>query len=42
VLKWGAGRDPWDCVAGVLGRDDLKGGGKEAMEQVGQWGIERP
>jgi intermediate peptidase len=41
VLKWGGGRDGWDCVAGVLGQDDLKGGGKEAMERVGQWGIER-
>lgn len=40
VLKWGGGRDGWDCVAGVLDRDDLKGGGKEAMEQVGQWGLE--
>ena len=41
VLKWGGGRDGWDCVAGVLGQDDLKGGGKEAMERVGQLGIER-
>jgi len=41
VLKWGGGRDPWDCVAGVLGQDDLRGGGKWAMERVGQWGIER-
>jgi mitochondrial intermediate peptidase len=41
VLKWGGGRDAWDCIAGVLGQDDLKGGGKEAMERVGQWGIER-
>jgi mitochondrial intermediate peptidase len=41
VLKWGAGRDPWDCIAGVLGQEDLKGGGKEAMKEVGQWGIER-
>jgi len=41
VLKWGGGRDGWDCVAGVLGEDDLRGGGKKAMERVGQWGIER-
>jgi mitochondrial intermediate peptidase len=41
VLKWGGGRDGWECVAGVLGQDDLKAGGKEAMERVGQWGIER-
>jgi mitochondrial intermediate peptidase len=41
VLKWGGGRDGWDCVAGVLGQDDLKGGGKDAMERVGQRGIER-
>jgi mitochondrial intermediate peptidase len=32
VLKWGGGRDAWDFVAGVLGQDDLRGGGKEAME----------
>jgi mitochondrial intermediate peptidase len=42
VLKWGGGRDGWDCVAGVLGQDDLRGGGAQAMERVGQWGIERP
>jgi len=41
VLKWGGGRDGWDCVAGVLGQPELRGGGKEAMEQVGQWGIEK-
>ena len=41
VLKWGGGRDGWDCIAGVLEQDELKGGGKEAMEQVGKWGIER-
>jgi mitochondrial intermediate peptidase len=41
VLKWGGGRDGWECVAGVLGQDDLKAGRKEAMERVGQWGIER-
>jgi mitochondrial intermediate peptidase len=41
VLQWGGGRDPWECIAGVLGRDDLRHGGPEAMEQVGQWGIER-
>ena len=40
ILKWGGGRDGWECVAGVLGRDDLRGGGNEAMEHVGQWGIE--
>jgi mitochondrial intermediate peptidase len=41
VLKWGGGRDGWECVAGILGRDDLRGGGDEAMEHVGEWGIER-
>lgn len=39
VLKWGGGRDGWQCVAGVLGDDRLKHGGPEAMAEVGRWGV---
>ena len=39
VLKWGGGRSGWACVSGVLGEERLKDGGKEAMEEVGQWGV---
>lgn len=39
VLKWGGGRSGWACVAGVLGDKALKDGGKEAMEEVGRWGV---
>ena len=39
VLKWGGGRGGWACISGVLGDERLKDGGKEAMKQVGKWGI---
>ena len=39
VLKWGGGRSGWACVGGVLGEERLKDGGKEAMEEVGKWGV---
>ena len=39
VLRWGGGRDAWACVGGVLEDDRLKEGGKEAMEEVGRWGV---
>ncbi|KAK9379046.1 uncharacterized protein V2V93DRAFT_374847 [Kockiozyma suomiensis] len=34
VLAWGAGRDAWQCIAGVLGREELRSGGERAMELV--------
>ena len=37
VLKWGGGRDPWHCLADVLGDARVKNGGKEAMAVVGSW-----
>ena len=39
VLKWGGGRGGWACISGVLGDERLRDGGKEAMKQVGEWGI---
>lgn len=39
VLKWGGGRSGWACVSGVLGEESLRDGGKEAMEEVGKWGV---
>ncbi|KAI9671587.1 MAG: Mitochondrial intermediate peptidase [Trizodia sp. TS-e1964] len=39
LLAWGGGRDGWACVAGVLGDERLKGGGVEAMAEVGRWGV---
>ena len=39
VLKWGGGRGGWACISGVLGDERLEDGGKEAMKQVGKWGI---
>ena len=39
VLRWGGGRDPWRCVAGVLGDEKLAEGGEEAMKEVGRWGV---
>ncbi|CBX98128.1 Mitochondrial intermediate peptidase [Plenodomus lingam] len=39
VLKWGGGRDGWQCLAGVLGEGKLKEGGEVAMREVGRWGV---
>jgi intermediate peptidase len=40
VLKWGGGRDGWQCLAGVLKDPKLAEGGQEAMREVGRWGID--
>ncbi|OAK95085.1 mitochondrial intermediate peptidase [Phaeosphaeriaceae sp. SRC1lsM3a] len=40
VLRWGGGRDGWECLAGVLGDERLRGGGEGAMREVGRWGID--
>lgn len=40
VLRWGGGRSGWACISGVLGEEKLKDGGKEAMEEVGRWGVQ--
>ncbi|MCJ1461098.1 Mitochondrial intermediate peptidase [Mycoblastus sanguinarius] len=39
VLRWGGSRSAWACVSGVLRDERLKDGGKEAMEEVGRWGV---
>ncbi|KAJ5383947.1 Peptidase M3A/M3B [Penicillium concentricum] len=48
VLRWGGGRNGWQCVAGVLGSSNpsntngrLAEGGDEAMREVGRWGLGR-
>jgi intermediate peptidase len=48
VLRWGGGRNGWECVAGVLGEQNasnangrLVEGGDEAMREVGRWGLGR-
>ena len=48
VLRWGGGRNGWNCVAGVLGSSNpsnadgrLAEGGDEAMREVGRWGLGR-
>lgn len=43
LLKWGGARDPWQCVADVLGGEDgskIVNGDEEAMRTVGEWGID--
>lgn len=41
VLRHGGGRDPWRCVAGVLGErwGWVGDGGERAMREVGRWGV---
>lgn len=34
VLNWGGIRDPWVCLGEALDRDELKKGGKKAMEEL--------
>jgi intermediate peptidase len=48
VLRWGGGRNGWQCVAGVLGNSNpsnangrLAEGGDDAMREVGRWGLGR-
>ncbi|KAI8142203.1 peptidase family M3-domain-containing protein [Fennellomyces sp. T-0311] len=43
LLKWGGARDPWQCVADVLGEEDaerIASGDEESMRTVGDWGID--
>ncbi|KAF2827363.1 zincin [Ophiobolus disseminans] len=40
VLRWGGGRDGWQCLAGVLKDEKLASGGEGAMREVGRWGID--
>ena len=42
VLKWGGGRDPWRCLADVLGDGRVEHGGETAMGIVGSWGVKDP
>jgi intermediate peptidase len=41
VLRWGGGREGWECVAGVLGEEWrwMGKGGEGAMREVGKWGV---
>lgn len=41
VLKWGGGKDPWECLGGLLGDERLTKGDQEAMRIVGDWGTTR-
>ncbi|KAF9188863.1 Mitochondrial intermediate peptidase [Haplosporangium sp. Z 767] len=41
VLKWGGGKDPWECLGGVLEDDRLMKGDQEAMRIVGDWGAKK-
>jgi intermediate peptidase len=40
VLRWGGGREGWQCLAGVLKDEKLAEGGERAMREVGRWGID--
>jgi intermediate peptidase len=40
VLQWGGGKDPWEMVGQVVKSDVVAKGGRDAMEEVGKWGIE--
>ncbi|PWN48305.1 zincin [Violaceomyces palustris] len=40
LLRHGGGRDPWLLLAELLGDERLASGGREAMSEVGRWGID--
>lgn len=42
VLRWGGGKDPWQCLEGLMGEGKgvLAEGGEAAMLEVGRWGID--
>ncbi|GAA5903097.1 metalloendopeptidase [Sporobolomyces salmoneus] len=40
VLRFGGGREPWELIGELVGDERVARGGKEAMEEVGKWGIE--
>ncbi|KAJ1971587.1 Mitochondrial intermediate peptidase, partial [Dimargaris xerosporica] len=41
LLQWGGGRDPWACIGHVLADPVLlQGDHREAMAQVGRWGLQ--
>ncbi|GAA5930876.1 metalloendopeptidase [Sporobolomyces koalae] len=40
VLRFGGGREPWELIGELVQDDRVARGGKEAMEEVGKWGIE--
>lgn len=40
LLRWGAGRDPWECVGELLDDERVARGDERAMALVGEWGVE--
>ncbi|KAI7822648.1 hypothetical protein BC939DRAFT_397710 [Gamsiella multidivaricata] len=41
VLKWGGGKDPWECLGGLMGDERLMKGDQESMRIVGDWGTKK-
>ncbi|KAF9999194.1 Mitochondrial intermediate peptidase [Entomortierella chlamydospora] len=41
VLKWGGGKDPWECLGGLLEDERLMKGDEESMRIVGDWGTKK-
>ena len=39
MLRWGGSRNPWSCLADLLGDEKLRDGGPEGMSEIGKWGI---
>ncbi|KAF9439305.1 Mitochondrial intermediate peptidase [Entomortierella beljakovae] len=41
VLKWGGGKDPWECLGGLLEDERLMKGDQVSMRIVGDWGTKK-
>lgn len=39
VLRWGGGRDSWQCIGALLQDDVVTEGQTEALAMLGKWGV---
>lgn len=40
LLRYGGGKDPWQCVGAVLGEPEVAEGSQRSMDLVGSWSID--
>lgn len=40
LLKYGGGRNPWQCIGKLMEDKELVKGNKESMDIVGSWNVD--